>query len=169
MNRQQWIAAPLCIAVVAGLALAGPASADPDRRSMRAFLNGYSEVPAVSSTGRGVLIVRIAEDESAIEYTLSYRDLEGVITTAAHIHFGQPGVAGGVSAFVCGGGTTPACPAVEGTVSGTILAADVVGPAGQGIAAGELDELIAAMRRRFTYVNVHTDKHPTGEIRGAIR
>jgi hypothetical protein len=45
----------------------------------------------------------------------------------------------------------------------------VGGPAGQGIAAGELSELIAAIRAGRTYVNVHTNKHPGGEIRGQVR
>jgi hypothetical protein len=85
----------------------------------------------------------------------------------AHIHFGQPGVEGGVAAFLCGGGSKPACPP-SGDVTGTIVASDVVGPADQGIAAGEIDELIAAMKHGVTYVNVHTDAYPDGEIRGQI-
>jgi len=44
----------------------------------------------------------------------------------------------------------------------------VVGPAGQGIAPGELDEFIRAIRAGVTYVNVHSTKFPSGEIRGQI-
>jgi hypothetical protein len=44
----------------------------------------------------------------------------------------------------------------------------VIGPAGQGIAAGEFEEILRAMRSGVTYVNDHTDKHPGGEIRGLI-
>jgi hypothetical protein len=92
----------------------------------------------------------------------------------AHIHFGQRHTNGGISIFLCtnlgnGPAGTQLCPPGPARIEGTATAADVIGPAGQGIAAGELDELIAAMRRGFTYVNVHTDKHPSGEIRGAIR
>ena len=153
--------------IVAGLA--GQAVADRSGRMMKARLIGYDEVPSVSSTGRGQLLARFNADESALDYTLSYQNLEGTTTAAAHIHLGQPGVNGGVSAFLCGGGGKPACPPVSGSVSGTIVAADVVGPASQGIAAGELAELIAAMRHGATYANVHTDKHPAGEIRGQIK
>jgi hypothetical protein len=85
----------------------------------------------------GRFTARVSEDGDAIEYELSYAGLEGTTTNAAHIHIGQKDVAGGVIAFLCGGGGKPACPATEGTVSGTITAADVVGPAAQGIAAGE--------------------------------
>jgi hypothetical protein len=47
-------------------------------------------------------------------------------------------------------------------------AGDVIGPAGQGVAAMEFDELLRAMRAGRTYVNVHSDKHPGGEIRGKL-
>ena len=47
--------------------------------------------------------------------------------------------------------------------------AELVGPAGQGIAAGEFDELIRAIKSRSTYVNVHSDAFPGGEIRGQIK
>jgi hypothetical protein len=53
-------------------------------------------------------------------------------------------------------------------VTGTILASDVGGPVAQGIAPGELAELLQAIRAGVTYANVHTNKHPSGEIRGAI-
>lgn len=43
---------------------------------------------------------RITHDESAIEYTLSYENLEGTTTAAAHIHLGQRDVNGGVIAFL---------------------------------------------------------------------
>lgn len=156
-------------AVIAIIAIAGPALSDRGGRQMKTKLSGFEEVPAVSSTGRGEFQARFEHDESALEYTLRYEDLEGTTTTMAHIHLGQRDVSGGVSVFLCGGGGKPACPAVSGSVSGTILAADVVGPTGQGIAAGELDELVRAMRQGVTYVNVHTDKHPNGEIRGQLK
>ncbi|MDQ4029624.1 MAG: CHRD domain-containing protein, partial [Actinomycetota bacterium] len=78
-------------------------------------------------------------------------------------------VAGGVIAFLCGGGGKPACPATHGTVEGTIRPADVIGPAAQGIAAGEFDELVRAIRAGATYANVHSGTYPAGEIRGQIR
>lgn len=157
------------IAVLAIVGLAGPALPDRGGRQMKASLTGYQEVPAVSTTGTGELLARISNDETSIEYTLTYQNLEGTTTAAAHIHLGQRDVNGGVIAFLCGGGGKPACPPISGSVSDVITAADVIGPAGQGIAAGELDEMIAAMRQGVTYANVHTDKHPGGEIRGQIK
>ena len=154
-------------------------------KNLRATLVGYQEVPAVSSTGDGDFQARISNDETQIDYELSYKELEGDVLQA-HIHFGQPGVNGGISVWLCGNpnvsppvnpppGTQP-CPSDPATITGTIRAADVLctgctpaAPAGQGIAAGEFAELVAAIRAGATYVNVHTTKHPGGEIRSQIR
>jgi hypothetical protein len=54
-------------------------------------------------------------------------------------------------------------------VSGTIAAADVVGPVAQGYAVGDIAPVIAALRAGVTYANMHTAKFPGGEIRGQIR
>ncbi len=132
-------------------------------------LTGYQEAtPAgVSSVATGSFVAAIDDVAGTVDYILSYSDLEAP-ALFAHIHFGNRFTSGGVSVFLCGGGGTPACPTPSGTVTGTITAADVIGPAGQGIAAGELDELIRAIRAGVTYVNVHSTKFPSGEIRGQI-
>jgi len=142
--------------------------ADDDRDQFKARLIGFGEVPAVSSTGTGRFQARIVDD-SSIDFELTYEGLEGTVTTAAHVHLGNKSDSGGVSYFLCGGGGRPACTATSGTFTGTVTAADVIGPAAQGIAAGEIAEIIRAMRAGVTYANVHTNKHPTGEIRGQVR
>ena len=63
---------------------------------------------------------------------------------------------------------TQACPPAPATVSGTIRPADVIGPVGQGITAGEFDELVSAIRAGKTYANVHTTERPGGEIRAQL-
>ena len=145
--------------------------------TFKATLTGYEEVPAISSPGTGQFQAKLTGNGAAIEYTLTYSGLQNAF--AAHIHLGQTGVNGGVSAFLCGGGDKPACPASAGTVTGTIDPADVIGPTGQGLAPGEFDELVAALDAGVTYANVHTDDKvaptntgpgdfPGGEIRGQI-
>lgn len=136
----------------------------------KADLDGYQEVPAVSSTGVGEFRAHVSKDGTSMEFEFIYAGLEGGNSLFAHIHFGQPGVNGGVSTFLCGGGTKPApCPNVEGTVTGTITAADIIGPNGQGIEPGSFPELLKAMDERVTYVNIHTTRWPGGEIRGVIK
>jgi len=152
----------------AGLALvvAAPAVIGDSDQEFRASLNGYLEVPSVSTTARGGFWAEVRG--STIRYRLHYRDL-GSDAAAAHIHFARPDVIGGVIAPLCGGGDKPACPLRGGTVRGVIDAADVIGPADRGIAAGEFAELVRAMRNGATYVNVHSATYPGGEIRGNVR
>jgi CHRD domain len=153
-------------AVAASAALViGAAVAMAVRTNADAQLNGYKEVPAISTTGGGRFEAEIGNGE--VSYTLRYHDLEGGDVLFAHIHFGRSATNGGVIAFLCGGGDKPACPS-SGTVEGVIDAADVVGPADQGIEPGEFQELVRAIRRNAAYVNVHTEAFETGEIRGNV-
>jgi len=154
---------------------AGASGAGGDKKVVRADpLTGYQEATPAgnSSAGSGTFEATIDEDATppTISYTLTYTGLSGP-ALFSHIHFGNRYDSGGVSAFLCGGGSKPACPAGttdEATVTGTITPSDVVGPASQGIGAGDFGKLVDAMRSGVTYVNVHTPKFLAGEIRGQI-
>jgi hypothetical protein len=54
-------------------------------------------------------------------------------------------------------------------VSGTLTPANVVGPTGQGVPAGNFDGLVAALESDTAYGNIHTTVFPAGEIRGQVR
>lgn len=178
MRKRRWFSA-LIIVIPAVLAVATIAVAgDGGKGRFKAdTLTGYQEVLGptsgpVSTTGTGTFEATLNSDGDEISYTLTYSDLEGTanngVVTAAHIHFGQRGVSGGVIAFLCGGGTKPtACP-LSGTVTGTIKAADIQGPATQGIEAGSFPEAVRALRAGMVYANVHTTRWPSGEIRGQV-
>ena len=157
------------LTLVAAAALAGKGGNGHGGNNFAANLTGYQETPSESTPGRGTFRARIVNGNT-IHYTLHYEGFEAAEgnTLFSHIHFGQRGVAGGVSAFLCGGGNKPACTPTQGTFEGDIVASDVVGPSGQGIAAGEMDELISAMRKGYTYANVHTTLNGAGLIRGQI-
>ena len=162
------------------LAAVGSASAhdDNDRHNrIETRLKSYNEVPAVSSAATGHFKARIVEaqgvDAGHIEYELSFSGLEGTVTQS-HIHLGQHSVNGGIMVWLCESATnpspsasTPACPQ-SGTVQGVIQAAEVIGPAGQGISALEFDEVVKAIRAGKAYVNVHSSKIPSGELRGQL-
>ncbi|TMD62075.1 MAG: CHRD domain-containing protein [Chloroflexi bacterium] len=155
---------------VVAIAIAGTTTgvADSHRTHFKTTLTGYQETPTVNTTGHGTFELTIADSDTAINFRLTYADLSGP-PAAAHIHFGARKIAGGVSAFFCGGGGKPPCPATtSGVVTGTIVASDVIGPAGQGIAPGDLTSLIRAIRSGVTYANMHSAKFAGGEIRGQI-
>jgi hypothetical protein len=151
------------------LGAAAPAAA----QVLHATLEGFQEVPALSTAASGSFRARLDRRASAIHWELTYADIASPVLQS-HIHFGQHGVNGGISAFLCTNlgngpaGTLP-CPQGGGTLSGTLVAADVVGPGAQGIAAGEFDELVEALRRGVAYVNVHSQAFPGGEVRGQVK
>ena len=162
----------LAIGLTAALAIAGTAAVAGGGKQLKGALNGYEEVPAVSTSASGTFRATVAPAGDALHYKLEYSALEGGVTQS-HIHFGQRNVNGGISAFLCsnlgnGPAGTQACPPGPATVEGTITAADVVGPTAQGIAPGELDELMRAIRAGVTYANVHSTKFPGGEIRSRL-
>lgn len=141
--------------------------------SVATALAGYSEVPAVASVATGKFKASVHATNGFVEYEMSYAGLEGDVRQA-HIHLGQRRVNGGIMVFLCQTtfnpdptGLAPTCPQ-SGTVSGTLTAANVIGPTGQGVDATEFGELVAAIRAGVAYANVHTTKFPAGELRGQL-
>jgi CHRD domain len=161
------------VAALAAVLVAGTVAVAGGGGSIREELTGYEEDPLVLSTsGNGSFKARINERAQEISYELSYAALEGNVLQA-HIHLGGQHQSGGISVFFCtnlgnGPAGTQMCPAAPATVTGTIRPADVIGPAGQGIAAGEFAELVDAIRAGVTYANVHSSKYPGGEIRAQL-
>lgn len=141
-------------------------------REVHTRLTGFQEVPAISTDASGKFRAKLRASSQEIQYELSYANLTGAVQQA-HIHFGQRAVNGGISAFLCsnlgnGPAGTQTCPAAPATITGTIRAADVVGPAAQGIDPMQFDELVRAIRAGVAYANVHSSTYPNGEIRGQL-
>ena len=142
-------------------------------RKFGARLVGYQETPlTLSVAAEGTFNMRIDASDSSFDYELNFSGVSGTGATQSHLHLGQKGTTGGISVFLCtnlGNGPpgTQACPA-NGTVTGTITAADVIGPTGQGISAGEFAELLTAIRAGYVYANVHSAMFPSGEVRGQL-
>lgn len=157
-------------------------------------LKGLNETPIVISGATGHVTVTISADEKSISYELTYSGLEGSVGTGksvlfAHIHVGRPTVTGGVSVFFCGqptittatSGPHQACPASAGpgtsnpAVTGTLTAADITGPASQGVDPtnpnneNSFARLVKAIKSGLTYANVHTTRSAGGEIRGQLK
>jgi len=142
------------------------------------LLKGFEEVPAVLTGATGELQLTINDAAGTIAYELTYENLEGDVRQA-HIHIGQKNVAGLIAIWLCQtaakpapaavAAITPFCPGPRsGTVSGTVGAANVIGPAEQLVAAGEIGEVIRAIRAGKAYGNVHSTAVGSGEIRGQL-
>jgi CHRD domain-containing protein len=176
--RKQRVLTVAAIGLLTVLAIGGYAAAGSGKDNVKAdTMIGYLEVPGgpVSSQATGTFEATIDDAAREIHYTLTYSGLEGDVRQS-HIHFGQRGVSGGISIWLCetaasprpiGSPDVPDCPQ-SGTVEATVGMNHVVGPTAQGIAPGEFDEIVAAIRAGRAYANVHSSKFPSGEIRGQI-
>jgi hypothetical protein len=170
--------------VATGLLLAASAVAGPKGKGddhIKVHLKGFEEVPVVVTGATGELHLTINDAAGTIDYELTYENLEGNVTQA-HIHVGQKNVVGGISIWLCKtpgtvpmsaavAAITPFCPSLDphsGTVSGTVSAANVIGPTGQAIPAGDLDDVLTAIRAGKAYGNVHSTSAPGGEVRGQL-
>src|SRR5213594_129632 len=140
----------LMFALVALLATAGSAAADTNRNFV-AHLAGENEVPPRDTRAQGQAIFHLSKDGSSLEYRLIVANIDNVI--ASHIHVAPAGVNGPIVAFLAGpfapgGGRT------DGVLAtGTITAANLVGP----LAGHPFSDLVDAMNAGNTYVNVHTN------------
>ena len=132
-------------ALLAGLALAGPAFAAGSR--LTASMTGAEEVPGPGDAdGSGTAVIRLNKGKGEVCYELTVSGITPA--TAAHIHVGPPGVAGPV--------VVPLAPPASGSVSACATGVDV--------------ELIKAIAKNpgDYYVNVHNVEFPAGAIRGQL-
>lgn len=151
-------------------------AAEKEKNHLRANLVGIEETPVTIITNATGTFKATINDDSTITFTLTYNNLSTPILQS-HIHIGARAITGGVAIFFCtnlgnGPAGTPTCPndaTNSGSVTHTVSAADVIGPAGQGVNAGDFQSVLRAIASGVTYANVHTTSHPGGEIRGRIR
>ena len=174
------------IITVAGVILVaastGFAFSENGGRKFRELLNGYKEAAApVSTTGTGTFEATISNDETEIEYVLTFQELEGDVLQA-HIHIGHPQNSGGIVLWLCETAgvqspvdTTPDCTQGEpgnlraNRVTGTLTAADVRAQTANGIAGpAEWSEVLGLIRAGRTYANVHSSKFGGGEVRSQL-
>lgn len=146
------------------VARTGTAHAD---EIFKATLTGDQEVPAVDTITTGTIKIRINDDASAGEYSLTVND--GTKVLVSHIHCGAPGVNGPVIIFLANPPTTgDSGKDVDGLwVSNTKFTDDNVVLRTSDCGA-TLGDIIQAMRNGNTYANVHTAAHPGGEVRANI-
>ena len=168
MKFKQWAVVLTCSTAFWGSSMSSALG-----QGISTTLSGYQEVPAVSTTGTGTFFL-----SNTLQYELSY-DLEGEVIQA-HLHFGQAGTNGGIMIWLCANPDfipsaidppldTPECEGSTGAVSSVLTAFDVVGPSTQGIESGEGFEALNALLAGVTYVNVHSTRFPSGEVRAQIR
>ena len=99
----------------------------------------------------------------ALRYNITVKNIKDV--TAAHLHMGKKTSTEGpvIAALFLG-------PKKGGQFSGTLAQGTISDKDLQGPLAGKtVDDLVALINSGDVYVNVHTTKHPAGEIRGEVK
>lgn len=127
-------------------------------QKFNAKLSGQQEVPPVQTTASGMAWFKPMQDK--VWFKVNVTDMQGV--TQAHIHTGKQGENGPVVVTLYKSETPQS---INGKLSyGNITANLLEGP----MKGKQISDLATAMSNGSTYVNVHTEKYPNGEIRGQI-
>ena len=116
-----------------------------DTMSMKNQLTGAQEVPPVTTGGTGTADTTFDKSTNVLTWTVTYSGLSGPVT-AGHLHGpAMPGANAGVVVPFTGDLSSP----IRGKA--TLTAAQA-----------------ADLTSGRWYVNLHTAKHPGGEIRGQV-
>jgi Cu/Zn superoxide dismutase len=135
----------VAVAALAALVVTAAALSAPKGTGWSAKLTSAQETPkqVVKNTkAKGAFAATLTGKK--LKWKLTFSGLTGP-ATAAHIHMGAMGKAGGVVVALCG-------PCKSGQ-SGTATIPNAV---------------LKAAGKHLLYVNVHTAKNPNGEIRGQL-
>jgi len=147
------------IVLVLAVASLGAAAAS---HTFKAKLTGKESVPAVKTAAGGEAVFKLEKGGAEILYTLEVKGIENV--TAAHIHYGMKGKNGAPVINLFTG------PKKDGKFSGELAKGTIMEKDLHGALQGKtIDDVVKMIKEGELYVNVHTDKHPDGEIRGQIR
>jgi len=139
MRQALWLAPTVAVAFL----LSGAARAD--QINFKADLSGASEVPPVTSAGKGAATASLDTATKTLNWTVTYSGLSGP-ATAGHIHGpAAPGANAGVLVPFTGALVSP----IKGSATLT-------------------DAQISDLQAGRTYVNLHTADNKGGEIRGQL-
>lgn len=127
-----------------------------------ALMSGDQEVPPVDTTATGKTTFRTSNNDTSIKYKVNITGFPNA--TGAHIHMGKAGTNGDVIVDLLTDkkkNPTKLGMAIRGNITDSSLTGPMQGKT--------LADLITAINNGDTYVNVHTQTHPDGEIRGQIQ
>jgi hypothetical protein len=122
-------------------------------------LSGAEETPPVTTDTTGEFSIRYDIDQNLLDFqiTVEPTTTTPITVTLAHIHAGEPGVAGPpIRDLLEIAGVTPPIFVTDTFELSGIVTPSLTGPEIEQLLAGEL------------YFNVHTSVNPGGEVRGQI-
>ncbi|MBZ0177325.1 MAG: PQQ-dependent sugar dehydrogenase, partial [Candidatus Methanoperedens sp.] len=126
--------------------------------------NEIVQQPVVSSA-KGNATFELSDNGTRLHYKIMVENIENV--SMAHIHLAPAGVDGPVVAWLYP--EVPPAVLIPGRFDGLLVEGNITSINLSGPLAGQpLNALLGAMIKGNTYVNVHTNQYPGGEIRGQI-
>ena len=128
--------------VVATTVMLGEAGAFAEKVRFTASLKGPAEVPPTNSPGTAKAEIAFDTSSRTVKWVLAFRNLSGH-PTAAHFHG----------------------PATQGENADPVL--DIRTKLKRGIAHLTTEQAADLMAGKW-YINIHTEKFPSGEIRGQV-
>jgi CHRD domain len=138
MRQAPWLVSIVGVLLVWGVAQAA-------QINFKADLSSASEVPPVTSTGKGTATASLDTTTKTLTWTVTYSGLSGP-ATAGHIHGpAAPGANAGVLVPFTGDLASP----IKGSATLT-------------------DAQISDLEAGRTYINLHTADNKGGEIRGQL-
>lgn len=128
--------------------------------TFKAKLTPKEEVAKPNAKSSGKAEFKLSKDGKELTYKVYVKDIVDV--NAAHIHVAKKGENGPPIVGLLSTGK-------KGKFSGVLSEGKITGQDLLGDHKGKFDELVKLMKSGDTYVNVHTDANPDGEIRGQIK
>ncbi|WP_261133420.1 CHRD domain-containing protein [Bacillus sp. Marseille-Q3570] len=131
-------------------------------------LNGNNHVPSVDTEAYGMAKLVANGSQTKIKFIFKVDDIRNFVQ--AHIHFGAIGQNGQATVLLKGDELTSfeeqASTGIQnGLIAGTITDKNIISN-DEGVE--NVSDLILLMDEGLMYINVSTDQHPEGEIRGQI-
>lgn len=130
-----------------------------------AHLSGNEEVPPVTTQAQGQAIFHLSSDGNELEFKLTAANIESILM--AHIHLAPKGQNGQPVVWLYP--SAPPAVKIPGRFDGVLVEGKITTANLVGLLQGQpLSVLITKIKTGETYVNIHTEKYPSGEIRGQI-
>jgi hypothetical protein len=153
------------------------------KKSYNTTLSGNQQVPPVKTNGIGTASFELLNDNKTIHYQINILDVPNI--TGIHIHKGKVGENGDVVVNIYNNSKEnvilkenetkmsqieSSSVKINGNVQSSFLASGTINNSDlKGALSGKnISDLINLIKSQNTYVNVHSQSHPDGEIRGEI-
>ena len=122
-------------------------------------LTGMEEVPPVNTNSTGIALFELLNNH--IDFKVNVTNLDNI--KSAQIHIGEFGQNGEIIVSLLKS-LSPVHVQNGTLVEGQVTSSDLVGP----LKGKTINELVQLFNNTKTYVNIHTEQYPNGEIRGQV-